>query len=112
MRTIPEQGIAVELGLPNFVEIFQSHIKEEFATYSDDKLHKEISSMLRRYKPKGIFQLKTQKMQLGNFEEYKTWIHSETQDVLSSFSSDRETSRNSLLSAILESFGIYRKYQE
>ena len=64
--------------------------------------------MLRKYKQNGTFSFKVQKIQLGEQEEYKTWIHSETEDVLSSYSRDRDVSRYNFFTSLLESFGIRR----
>jgi len=107
-RDVPEESVVVELGLPDFVVKFSTIVKEEFSTYSDDKLFKELSSMLRKFKHNGIFQYEIKNIRIAEHEVYRAKIYSETQDVLSSYSCDKETSRHNLLTAFVESFGISR----
>ena len=59
LRHLPKEGIVVEIGLPEFVSKFRLNMKEEFSTFSDDKLYKELSSMLRKYKQNGTYSYKT-----------------------------------------------------
>jgi hypothetical protein len=81
----------VELGAENFRNLFKSKFTAKLGKLNDDKLYKEMNSILRKSEEKYTIK----KVMIGEMgsKEYKWHLASDKERVLSSYSYDNRTSR-------------------
>lgn len=104
---IPEEGIVLEEGINNFQFTFRGKFSDKLASLPDDKLFKEIKSILKRDDAKK-YKLEQVSTTIGSSKEYKYLLSCDKERVISSYSKDRNNSRRNLLNAILKAFEIDR----
>ena len=107
IQFILEESIVLEPELNSFKFQFKNKFNQSMAQAKDDKLFKEIDSILRKSDGK---RYKIEKKNIGGFgnKEYKFYLCCDKERVVSSYSYDRSTSRRNLYNAILKIFDIER----
>lgn len=106
IQYFPTESVVMENGLSNFQTKLKGKFAEKLASFDDDKLYKEITQILR--KSEGKYSIRS--VNIGEYEnkEYKWFLGSKDERVISSYSKDRTYCRQQLLTSVLKVFNIDR----